>query len=151
MQTPSRPDPVADPRFYQTYQILAPVQTHTRPATCREVDCEHWRNGWVTRIDTGTDLGARQANYIRMQSGRRFSTTHSIVSDSSLVTFTFPPGQECFTQHRVPLDRPATFLRLGGDWRGNPTGERLRHANAEDWRDDMGEHLQKIHEEHEKG
>lgn len=148
-QRPYRLDPFLDPRAYQTYQILAPVQTHYRPASCQEVDCEHWRNGWVTRIDVSTDLGARQANYIRLQSGRHFTVTQA--ADASKVTFRFPGGQRCFTAHRVPLERPAHFLRLGGDWRGNPTGERVKHSSAEAWRDDMGEHLEKIRDQRERG
>ena len=157
-ETAFRLDPIMDPRGYQTYQILAPVQTHTRPASCEEVDCEYWRNGWITRVDTSTPLGARQANYIRLHSGRRFTTGFGLDGEEdthddvfALVMFHFPPGQQCFTQHRVPLDRPATFLRVGGDHRGNPTGERVKHSSAEDWRDDLGEHLDKIRDQRERG
>jgi hypothetical protein len=147
MQTPFRPEPKAGPGAYETFQILAPRQTHTRVATCAEVECEQYANGWTTRIDGRTDLGARQAKYIVEHSGRHFTASTA----GTLVTFTFPAGQRCFREHRVSLERVATFRRLPGDWRGNPGGRIVTHANATDWRDDMGERLEHIRDERERG
>lgn len=126
---------------YTTYRILAPVSTHFRPATCQEVDCPHLVNGFVATVDELTELGARQAHYIRHDSGRRFVESRT---EAGLTRFEFEPGQRCFNsgEHRVRLDRPEHWLVQGGDWRGNPRGvSTRRHVSADDWRDDMSEHL----------
>lgn len=131
---------------YKTYSLRSPRATHTRKATCAEVDCRHQREGWITRIDVGTELGARQANYIRLHSGRRFTYSQA----ASLVTFVFAAGQECFAEHRVPLDRPAFYLVRGGDWRAN-TGLIRRHMRGDDWVDDFANHQDKLATEINKG
>ena len=89
-----------------SYSIKAPLDTHWRAATCAEFDCQFHKNGWTTTVDEATTLGARQSTYIRTSSGRHFTTERT---EGGLTTFTFPPGQECFTQHRIPLERPAYF------------------------------------------
>lgn len=134
MTTPFRLPPKLPVQAYQTYQIWSPVQTHTRRATCAEVECPASLKGWTTVIDVATPLGARQANYIRLASGRHFTATEA----GTLVTFTFPAGQRCFAEHRVRLDRPELFLRRGGDWRAQ-TSEPV-HLRAIDWIDDFANH-----------
>ena len=90
------------------YRIDAPVETHTRKATCAEVDCSAWRLGWTTTVDTSTRLGRDQARYIRNLSGRRL-VEHR---EGQMVVFTFEAGQRCFGEHRVSLDRPEVY-RIG--------------------------------------
>lgn len=148
MQTPFRLDPKMPAHAYTTYALVRPRATHYRPAGCQEVECAAHRNGWVTRIDTSSPLGARQANYIRLKSGRHFSSKEI---GAGMVHFTFPPGQQCFASHRVPLQREPIFLKRGGDWRGNPRGERVTHVNGADWVDDFAGHLSKLASEHRKG
>lgn len=131
---------------YKTYSLRSPRGTHTMKATCAQVDCPHRREGWVTRIDVGTELGVRQANYIRLHSGRSFVC----VETGTLVTFTFAPGQTCFSEHRVPLDRPAFYTVRGGDWRSN-TGLIRSHMRGEDWVDDFANHQDKLATEINKG
>lgn len=125
---------------YTTYQFLRPMATHMRDATCQEVDCEAYANGWKTTVDTNTELGRKQANYIRMQSGRRFTAT----DNGGMVTFEFFAEQKCFRQHKVPLERDPIFLERGGDFRGNPTGYRRQFKNIEDWGDKFKETTEKI-------
>lgn len=124
----------------KTFSVSAPLSTHTRRATCAEVDCGAWRNGWKTVIDLGTPLGGQQANYIRLHSGRSFVATER----AGLVEFVFAAGQVCFAEHRVPLDRPEVYVVRDGDWRGNPTGMRRTHANAVDWVDEFANHQDKL-------
>lgn len=126
----------------KTYGIRAPLQTHWRPATCAEVECLAYQRGWRTTVDVRSELGARQAYYIRMHSGRSFEVSE--VNELGMVTFTFPAGQKCFQEHRVPLERPQIFVVRGGDWRGNPRGEFRRHVRAADWVDDFAEHQDKL-------
>jgi hypothetical protein len=134
---------------FKTYALSLPKQTHYRKATCQEVDCEAYANGWVTKIDVTTDLGQRQARYIKDHSGRTYQDVSRI--DLPIREFVFPPGQQCFADHQVPLERDPIFIVRDGDWRGNPTGRRMQHSKAQDWIDDFGEHQQNIADAKEKG
>lgn len=131
----------------KTFAVSSPIPTHTRAATCAEVDCGAWRNGWKTVIDTNTPLGAQQANYIRLHSGRSFK----VVERAGLVEFTFVAGQTCFAEHRVGLDRPEIYVVRDGDWRGNPTGTKRTHANADDWVDEFANHQDRLATRLEQG
>lgn len=145
----NRMDPLMPAAAYQTYQILAPVETHWRDATCAEVACPHHERGWITRVHEGDALGQAQAGYIRHRAGRVFTEART---PDGLTQFTFKPGQRCFAQHRIRLDRPEFFVRRGGDWRGDPFGERpFVHSSAADWVDDFATHQQKIADTIEKG
>lgn len=142
--------PVKGPvEAYKTYSLLLPVQTHYRKATCQEVECEAYANGWVTRIDPTTELGRKQLNYIRLHSGREFIDITTV--DSPMVELTFPSGQSCFGTHHVPSEREPIPIVRDGDWRGNPTGRTRQHVRVADWVEDFGEHQQAIVDEIEKG
>jgi len=151
MPEPFRIAPKMPPSAYKTYALRMPPATHFRKATCQEVDCRAYVNGWVTHIDVSTELGQRQARYIVDKSGRTYTTNGTPDSTDTRVTFTFPPGQQCFADHQVPLEREPFYIVRDGDWRGNPTGRKMRHANAQDWIDDFGEHQQNIAESKERG
>ena len=144
---PFRIEPAGPAAAYKTYSVRSPVSTHFRPATCAEVECPAYAYGWKTAVDVSTDLGAQQANYIRMHSGRSFT----VAQDGNLVTFTFPFGQNCFAEHRMRLDREAFYRVRNGDWRGNPLGGQTEHVNAEDWIDDFANHQIKLAERAERG
>lgn len=149
IMTPDGPDnfvmrlaPKLPPGAYKTYQILSPLGTHFRNATCDEVECAYQAQGWRTVIDERTDLGAGQARYIRAESGRKFVEERG---EDGLTSFTFEPGQQCFTQHKVSLERPEHFLVRGGDWRGDPTGAKpYVHRTADEWTEDFATHQDKI-------
>lgn len=134
----NRIQPRMSPQAYKTYRIVAPPATHFRRATCREVDCRAYAFGWVTTIDVNTELGAQQANYIRMKSGRAFTVTEVM----GMAVFTFSAGQTCFAQHTTRLDRPEIFEVRRGDFRGS-TLDRT-HANSDDWVDDFANHQDRI-------
>lgn len=142
--------PSAPAGAYKTYQILAPAQTHYRPGTCVEVRCEAYLGGWRTVVDETTDLGQKQAHYIRHDRTRRHVEEQLLDGRTS---FWFGPGQVCFRagEHRVRLDRPEIYVVRGGDWRGNPGGQRRQHANAADWVDDFAEHQDRLKTAVEKG
>lgn len=133
---------------YKTYQLLAPVPTHFRPGTCEQADCHAYRYGWVTRVDESTELGQRQAHYIRRQSGRSFTEER----EAGLAVFRFPAGQPCFRRHQISLEREPLYLVKDGDFRGNPRGTApRRHVRAADWQEDFAEHQQNIASAIEKG
>lgn len=143
----NRIDPKMDPQFYKTYQITSPIETHYRDATCQEVECQHHLAGWKTTVDVSTVLGAKQANYIRLLSGRKFTFTE----EGSIVTFYFPGGQKCFSQHKAPLGRPEFFIVREGDWRGNPRRTDPIQRNANDWVDDFANHQDKLNDKFQEG
>jgi hypothetical protein len=148
MRPVHRIEPLHPPTAYKTYGVARPLPSHFRPATCREVDCGAWLRGWQTIVDVSTDLGARQANYIRMHSGRSYTCTEA----GTLVTFTFPAGQRCFGAHRLPLERPPLFTLVDGDWRGNPTGRApVVFGDARGFVDDFGEHQQRLADRVKRG
>lgn len=134
----------------KTYQLSAPIQTHHRPATCAEVDCPNHSYGWKTVVDTGTDLGQRQAAFIKEDTTRRHTSYRE--GDAGVVVFIFEAGQTCFDQHTIPLEREPTYLVKDGDWRGNPRGTRpLVHDSADNWVDDFATHQQRIRERQQRG
>lgn len=140
----TRIEPAAPAQAYQTYQVMSPHDRTVRSA-CEEVGCEAWRHGWDTAVDERTELGARQAHYIRHKSGRTFRELRR----GDLTVFRFDSRQRCFADHQT---RPEIYLVKGGDWRGNPADiQPRRHTRASDWVEDFGEHQQRLADQREKG
>lgn len=132
---------------YKTYQIISPISTHWRKATCAEVECPDYIHGWKIRTDTLSEEMIHAATH----SGRKFSWMRPSELENWLV---FESGQPCFRSgtHRVRLDREDVFIVRDGDWRGNPRGTQARkHANGLMWREDFQEHLDVINSEIERG
>lgn len=140
----NRVDPAHPMAAYQTYSITSPPDTSVR-AACEQVGCAAWRLGWESTVDETTDLGKRQAAYIRSQSRRTFRETRTA---AGLTVFRFEAGQRCFADHRT---RPELYAVRDGDWRGNPTGRARQHQRPQDWIEDFGEHQQRIADQHRKG
>lgn len=134
------------PGFFLTHSINRPKKTHWRSATCAEVGCSRQAHGFTATIDERTDLGMGQAYYIRAQSGRRFSEARQ--ADGTTL-FTFVAGQNCFSQHELPLDRPELYVVRGGDWRGDPRNQRTVMPRPELWVEHMEEHLDTLRKERE--
>ena len=145
---PFRIPPALPPAAMKTYHIAAPLATHWRPASCAEADCLAYLHGWQTSVDESTDLGQRQAHYIRHDKTRKHAERRA---ETGLTVFEFGAGQTCFTPHRTPVGRPERFLVTGGDWRGNPRGDRREHVRPDDWVEDMAESLDGIRTTHERG
>lgn len=156
-------EPLLPPQFRKTYQIKAPLATHWRKAGCAEVDCQHYLEGWLTVVDETTELGQKQAHYIRTESGRKFveSRGYEFPDDElgerriaeTLTCFRFEPGQRCFGSgsHKLPLGKPELYLLRGGDHRGNPRQELTRFSGPQAWLDDFGEHQERIADAVQKG
>ena len=144
--TINRIQPAMPAQAYDTYMISAPLSTHFRAATCKEVDCLDYINGWKSIIDESTDLGQKQAAYIRHHSGRRFVEDREL---EGLTTFVFFAEQECFRGHQVRVGRPEIYLKARGDWRGFVTP--VRRLGVDDWVDDFQEHQDKLVRELERG
>jgi hypothetical protein len=138
--------PTLPPQRMKTYELRQPLATHFRVVSCKDFDCAAYLNGWVMGYDLTDPAKVEAANLIA-KAGRKF--THEIVETK--VIFTFPAGENCFVVHQVSVEREPIAIVRGGDWRGNPRGEGRKHVNVIDWRDDMGEHLEKIHDKIEEG
>ena len=88
-------------------------------ASCRDVDCEKWRVGWVSVLDESTANGSLLAGRVRALRGYVFEETRT---DTGLTRFVFAPGQSCGQDHEI---RPGIFLHRTGDERPNVVeGER---------------------------
>jgi hypothetical protein len=132
----NRIDPQLPVGAVKTYQAVA-TSDETVVAACQSVGCQAWRQGWDTLVDEATDLGRRQAAYIRGQSGRTFQ---ELPAEGGGTVFRFESGQRCFADHHT---RPAHYLVRGGDHRGN-TGLITEHVRPEDWVEDFAEHQDRL-------
>lgn len=142
----SRVAPVAPAQFYKTYQVSVPKATHTRPATCEEVGCEPFLNGWVVRLSLAGQPGL--VHTVQTQ-GRPYRK----VIDGDAVTFIFESGTPCFKarEHRIQ-SKPELYVVRGGDWRGNPRGTAPRiHQRPSDWVEDFALHQNKIADKLKEG
>lgn len=117
----------------KTYSIRSPLATHWRPASCEEYGCAALEHGWMSPIDETTDLGAKQAHYIRAESDRKFAEQRA---EDGKTLFVFEAGQECFTTHHVPLDRPELFIVRDRD--------QIARRRPADWVEDFSTHQQMI-------
>jgi hypothetical protein len=138
-----RIEPNMPAQAYKTFSIASPG----RPATCEETGCDHFLNGWVTAIDESTELGAKQAGYIRQDRSRRCQEQRT---QDGVTEFTYGPGQQCFTRHSLPWEGRERFAERGGDFRGNPRGDKYEH-NADTWVDSFANHQQKLADRLEQG
>lgn len=130
------------PWAYRAYVIAAPLRTHWTLAGCREYECDGWLHGWDSLIDEGSELGQRQAWYIRSESRRRYTEERQ---PDGLTRFSFEAGQECFQRpHRTRNTRPERFVERDGDYRANPTGRRYVHQRPDDWVESFALHQGKL-------
>lgn len=143
----SRPAPLMSAAAYKTYEMRSPLPTHFRAATCAEVQCPHYLNGWRVRVEGLAPEDVHAAK----NSGRRWVEQHIAEGETWLL---FEAGQNCFrvSQHRARIDRPPLYIVRDGDFRGNPRGTKARlHQRAADWVEDFAGHQQAIADEIEKG
>lgn len=146
MQRMNRIPPQGRVQDYRTFQISAPLRTHWRAATCAEVDCPQYLNGWRVRVDV---LPPQMVHTART-SGRKFTELHVAEGENYLV---FEAGQSCFrvSQHRVKLDRLEFYIARDGDWRGNPTGNVRKHTRPEFWMEEMNENNGRLQQVRQNG
>lgn len=138
-----RIDPALPAGAYKTYGIDAPSDVSVK-AACEQVGCAARLHGWETAIDEATDLGRRQAEYIRTRAGRTFRESRT---GEGLTVFRFDAGQRCFAEHRT---RPEVYTVRGGDWRVD-FGPIRTHTRSTDWVEDFGDHQARLAEQIEKG
>ena len=148
MAMPFRIPPALPAGAYKTYQIAAPLATHWNVVTCADAGCEHHETGWDSLIDEQTELGQRQAHYVRRESGRRFTEERQ---PDGLTRFKFEAGQKCFREHSARNMRPERFVERDGDWRGNPTRRRREYGRPDEWVDSFQENQDRLRTLIERG
>jgi len=120
---------------YKTYSLAQPISTHTRVATCQEINCEHYANGWTYDIDM---LDERLIKAID-QSGKRYRIEHH----EGKTYVVFYPEQQCFREHRVHNDREPFYL-LTPHARQMNTRTAQRFDKPENWVDHFATHQEEI-------
>jgi hypothetical protein len=146
-----RPEPLMSSQAYKTFSTRSPLTTHFRKATCAEVQCAGYVNGWTFSV-TALKLDP-QLDYLARHSGKRFREVDGTPNGLEGLYLVYEPGQTCFDidSHVTALERPAFYYVGRGDNRTFSTRRALQHSRAEDWVDDMSNHLDKIRTEIEKG
>lgn len=149
----STPIPRLPERLKKHYLLLAPLETHWRPATCEEVACDRWVNGWELVIPAGPRAQDR-IDYVRADRAR---AKKEYRRPDGTVVFRFPPctplyaGNPEHDNHRIRIDRPELFGVLdrkrdpGIRWHGG------RGNGADDWVDDFANHQDTLSEAHKRG
>lgn len=147
MRPVNRIAPKMRPGSYDTYQVDAPHSTHYEEIGCEDAECESYLNGWSTFVDESTDIGQRQAHYIRRESGRGFAEARD---ESGVTVFTFRKGQPCFRTHRKRLDRPENYYKRRGDLR-QYIGAPVKYERPDHWVDDFATHQDNLKTQIERG
>ncbi len=117
-------------RLVERHRIAMPLDTHWRSATCEEIGCRPYLNGFTTTTLRGP-AGDRDAHQIRATRRGQYVETPTKTGGHK---FVFPPGTICFESsiHRVKLDRPELFLV------GQPNGPvTRRYTSAESFMDGL--------------
>jgi len=138
----------ANPGAYQTFRAVRIPDRMVKTA-CEEAGCRHWREGWKSLIDESTPLGAKQARYIREESGRAF-TDHKTFADDGvtvLTCFDFEPHQRCFREHETQ----GGFLVVQAGDVNRALGTIREHVNSRDWQEDFEEHQGRLADQAARG
>lgn len=121
----------------QLFTVTTPPSTHWRLASCEEVDCEKWRNGYVAVVtEPNPDEIDALVRTVR-QTGREFREERTEVG----VKLHFPPGTKCprWQEHRVRVDREPLFIHgyRGQSGQGRMVGENEWHERFAETLDEL--------------
>jgi len=136
-----RLDPKMPAHAYTSYTLAAPLASHWRTATCEEVQCERYLNGWQIRKE---GLDAQLLHLATHSPQRPYREVQVAPGETWLI---YQPGLPCFeaSNHRIRVEREAFYYRWPGDHRGLLPGERVyQHQRPDFWVEDFQEHQDKI-------
>jgi len=141
-----RPEPPMPPGAYRTFGVAAPLSTHFVKATCAEVSCPDYQQGWRVHIEA---IGP-QFEHAARTSGRKFTEVSYGDGQTWLL---FEAGQPCFraSEHTRRLEREERFYVRSGDWRGDPSRTGPREISGTAWLDEFGEHQDRLATTFERG
>lgn len=141
----------------KTFVYDTPSDTHYRKATCAEVECSKYANGFAIPITPSQDIEAFEGTL--KQAGYTFARGEGpehLAAEYPAGTrwLVFPPEQRCLESfknpHRIALDHDPIVSIRGGDFRMF-TGDNQHFNRVDDWVDALQESTQRLHEEIEKG
>ncbi len=150
--------PQDDP--HKTYAIRSPIRT--RPATCEEMDCPAWRDGWTITVPL-IDMEFFKAVCAGRVDGIKrepIEVTGLFEMNKDVREFMFNPGNSCFDVRNPLAEKPHVkvlpapeFYFVGHGSTGNQfrIKNARQHANGEDWQEDMQEHLARVKQDEERG
>lgn len=126
------------PYAYRTYRMHSPDETHYRKATCAEVKCNEFINGWSLQVEHLNEHDL----YLATHAGKRYRKAHFGPGLNFLI---FESGQSCFLAHthKIKLDRPEWFFTGRGDHTVFSQRD-ARQLSGKDWVDHMLNHMDKI-------
>ncbi len=111
------------------WRIETPRSSHYRTASCAEVNCPNYQNGFQIILPTTMIVQIIAIRESRMQYNEE-------EMEGGLIRFVFAPGQECFEgqagEHKTNLERDPIFLK-------NRTVQ-----EPEQWKDGIGESLYRL-------
>lgn len=153
---PFRVEPRLPAKVFRTYAISTPIEDSYRSATCQEVECPNYLNGWVINADLSTARGQKQAHLIE-KLDKKYTTHKGYMIDQNGVAkeaptytaYVFEAGQSCWNPHRVRTQKPEVYTVRDGDHRD--LGNQRIHTRPEDWVDDLQNNQQALIERHERG
>ena len=142
--------PQLPPGAYQTFEANAPLTTHWRQATCEEVECAAYMQGWTSDVLANSPEEDRIRKTYDDEIRRGKITTTK--TPEGFTRYHFPAGTACFRRvwHKLPLERPALFTVRSGDWRGTD-GVIRTFKNGEEWVSAFGEHQAAIADKVNRG
>ena len=100
------------------------TKDHFINVSCKQVDCEQFLNGWVTRIP----IGSPQEGYIKSDKTRLWI---AVKVDDATMNYFFEAGQRCFRTHRVKLER-GPYLTINQSGR-EPDRLSRAHMDFDEW------------------
>lgn len=151
--------PLGPTHAYKTYAVKSPLSTHYRKATCREINCDAYLNGWYFFKDA---LDARML-HTATHSGRKYIETY--VDEGGLLLgqtvaqgtyLVYHAGQTCFKidSHVITLERPELYFVGRGDYRSFSTSAHSgtrQHTSPASFVDDWATHMDYLTTRIERG
>ncbi len=129
------------PGSYKTYKIASPLSTHYRAATCAEINCLAYKEGWTYNK---ASLIAEDLYDIVTKAGKRYR--EMALDDSNEMYVVFEPGQVCFqaASHRISLERPEIYYAGRGHHTVFSTG-RAAILETDQWLESFINHQDMLH------
>lgn len=124
------------PRPLDRYSLQQRPAPRARRATCEEVDCWAWLGGFAIKVDEATDLGGRQAAYLRED---RTRPRPAETREGALTVFAYPPGTRCTASDTHVIERTQLYIARG------------IATTAELWTEEFGENQQRLSELQARG
>ena len=129
----------------QVFRVAMPIATHWERATCAEVDCAAYINGWALVLpaaDADNAIAAVKA------SGRSYQFVLVVRPENDgMVEYRFAAGQPCFgsSRHMAQTERPALYIH------GNRETRVSRVVQTSEWAERFGETLDGLRGIDERG